>query len=481
MVNITPLNQLPVKCESMITKKLIHCTILWLLLAPSCSRLDKAVRPNIVFIMTDQQAFDAMSCAGNPLVSTPALDRLAAQGIRFEQAYCAFPLCVPSRTAMFSGRMPHEAGIFVNTNVIRDEEFPFEILGRRLTAGGYNTHYIGKWHLTVPLSDTLKHGFQGIDIPGGHGFDSVYARMAVEFLQKDHERPFFLVVSFRNPHDCCQLARKEDLSKFEGAIPPVPPQDELPALPVNFDIPENEPDYFRVWQAENSAQVYRSYFWDEQDFREYQWGYYRLVEKVDSLVGQVVDAIEESSGADHTVIIFTSDHGDGASRHHWNQKWSPYDESARVPFIVAGSMVRRKGDTDKRLVSAGLDLMPTVCDLAGIESPPEMRGRSLKPLLDTGAELPWRDYVVTEISLGNWVDGYHVDTFPKVRMLRTMDYKYVTFDRGLLREQLTDMNHDPGEMNNLAVDPDYTGVLDRHRKLLSEWVKQTGDRFQVPE
>ena len=109
----------------MSSEKTIYCMILMLVLTPACSRPDKTNQPNIVYIMTDQQAFDAMSCAGNPLVHTPALDRLASDGIRFEQAYCAYPLCVPSRAAMFSGRMPHEAGIFVNTRVVKDEEFPF--------------------------------------------------------------------------------------------------------------------------------------------------------------------------------------------------------------------------------------------------------------------------------------------------------------------------------------------------------------------
>ena len=105
----------------------------------------------------------------------------------------------------------------------------------------------------------------------------------------------------------------------------------------------------------------------------------------------------------------------------------------------------------------------------------------MKPLLEPGADPPWREYVVSEISLGNWVDTYHVDTFPRVRMLRTTDYKYVAFDRGELREQLTDMINDPGEMKNLALDPAYSDVLNRHRTLLSEWVKETGDKFEVPE
>ena len=93
---------------------------------------------------------------------------------------------------------------------------PFETVAQRLLLGGYKTHYIGKWHLTIPRSDTAAHGFQGIEIPGSHGYDSVYARLAEEFLDQKHEKPFFLCVSFVNPHDCCQLARGEDLSEFEG-------------------------------------------------------------------------------------------------------------------------------------------------------------------------------------------------------------------------------------------------------------------------
>jgi arylsulfatase A-like enzyme len=446
-----------------------------------CSNQEEQTAPNIIYIMTDQQAFDAMSCAGNPLVSTPALDGLAEDGIRFEKAYCAYPLCVPSRAAMFTGRMPHEAGIYVNTRVIQDENMPFETVAQRLLSGGYKTHYIGKWHLTIPRSDTAAHGFQGIEIPGSHGYDSVYARLSEEFLSREHENPFFLCVSFVNPHDCCQLARGEDLSEFEGPIPDLPALEDLPPLPENFEIPEGEPDFIRVWQADNSERVYRSHFWNEDEFRAYQWGYYRLVEKVDSLLGKVFDAIYASPAADNTIIIFSSDHGDGISRHRWNQKWSAYDESARVPFIIAGNPVGRKGVTDSRLVSAGLDLVPTICDYAGVEPPGNIRGMSLRPLVEDNLAVDWRKYVVTELSFGNWVDEYHVDTFPKARMLRSDDYKYVALDKGTQREQLTDMKNDPGEMKNLALDPAYRDVLVEHRKYLAEWIKLTDDSFPLPE
>lgn len=431
--------------------------------------------------MTDQQAFDAMSCAGNELVSTPALDRLAADGLRFENAYCAFPLCVPSRASMFTGRMPHEAGIFSNTRPVKDEDMPFITLGKLMRDAGYETHYVGKWHLTIPMRDTLQHGFTGIDHPGAHGFDTEYAKLAVKYLESEHDQPFFLVVSFVNPHDACQLARGEDLASFEGSIAAPPPPDELPALPANFEIPENEPDYLRTWQEQKSERAYRSYYWNEREFREYLWGYYRLVEKVDSLLAMVFDAADAPGLRENTLIIFSSDHGDGSARHRWNQKISPYDESVRVPFIMAGAPVGRKGETESSLVSAGLDLLPTICDFAGIETPGGLHGRSLRPLVEENSTVEnWRKYVVSEISFGNWVDRYHVDTFPKARVLRTDDYKYVVYDRGQLKEQLVEMQHDPGEMKNLAIDPAYNEVLELHRAYLKEWIAATSDSFVMP-
>lgn len=451
------------------------------ILFQGCSTGEVSDRPNIIYVMTDQQAFDAMSCAGNELVYTPALDQLAADGLRFENAYCAFPLCVPSRAAMFTGRMPHEAGIFSNTRPVKDEDLPFDMLGSLLRNAGYQTHYIGKWHLTIPMRDTAQHGFTGIDHPGAHGFDSEYAKLAVNFLEMEQDQPFFLVVSFVNPHDACQLARGEDLDDFEGAIPEPPGPEQLPDLPENFEIPEHEPDFLRTWQKEKSERAYRSYHWDEDDFKAYQWGYYRLVEKVDSLLAMVFDAANAPALCENTLIIFSSDHGDGASRHRWNQKISPYDETIRVPFIISGAPVPRKGETESRLVSAGLDLLPTICDFAGVEPPGALQGRSLRPLLAHDPEVDdWREYVVTEMSFGQWVDKYHLDTFPRARVLRTNEFKYIAYDHGKLKEQLIDMRRDPGEMKNLAVEPDYQDVLELHRAYLKEWIAETEDNFNLP-
>ncbi len=440
---------------------------------------DGAVRkPNILYIMTDQQYAGAMSCTGNPYLHTPALDRLAAMGVRFEKAYCAFPLCVPSRTAMFSSRMPHEAGVYVNCN-ISEGAFPFVTLGRAVADAGYDCHYIGKWHLTIPPVRKEVHGFSQVVLGGGHGHDSERAGRAARFMREDHDKPFFLVVSLLNPHDCCQLARGEDLSRFEGDIGPTPSEGDLPPLPANFEIPAGEPDQLRVWQKENSERVYRSFFWDEKRFREYLWGYYRLVEKVDAEIGKVLAALRESRRDEDTVVVFASDHGDGHSRHRWNQKWSLYDESARVPFIVAWKGHTAAGQVDRHLVSAGLDLLPTICDYAGTSVPQGCLGRSIRPLAEGRPVTAWRRYVVSETSFGNWADVGQAD-FPKARMVRTERYKYIAYDRGRRREQLIDMEADPGEMENLIDRPELSDVLQQHRKHLAQWCNSTSDDFRLP-
>ncbi len=453
-------------------------TLASLVLAGPTRASDRSRRPNIVYIMTDQQFGGAMSCTGNPYLQTPAMDRLAALGVRFEKAYCAFPLCVPSRVAMFSGRMPHEAGVYVNCKVSR-EAFPFATLGRAVADAGYDCHYIGKWHLTIPTSRKQVHGFAEIESPGGHGHDAARAERAAAFLRREHENPFFLVVSFLNPHDCCQLARGEDLAKFEGPIGPVPPEDEQPPLPDNFEIPEGEPDQLRVWQKENSERVYRSYFWDKKRFREYLWGYYRLVEKVDAEIGKVVDALEESGRLEDTVVVFSSDHGDGHSRHRWNQKWSLYDESARVPFLVAWKGRTLAGRVDHHLVSSGLDLMPTICDYAGASVPKGCLGRSVRRLAEGRAQATWRKFVVSETSFGNWAKVGTAD-YPKARMVRSDRYKYIAYDKGQRREQLIDMKADPGEMVNLAGKPEMADVLQQHRAYLAQWCRRTNDAFNAP-
>ncbi len=432
-------------------------------------------KPNILYIMTDQQSADAMSEAGNPHLNTPALDRLAARGVRFDCAYTAFPLCVPARTALFTSRMPHETGVFDN-HPQRHAGLPFPMLGRLMTDAGYQSHYIGKWHIpSVAESDTASHGFDEVVFGGGYGdLDRNKTAKAVEFLQQSHDRPFFLTVSYNNPHDCCELSRGDEL-KMENISSPPGELSELPPLPDNHNIPENEPEALREFQQAMKKYLL-AYQWDEKQTRQYLWGYYRLTEIVDREIGRLLETLDQTGLADNTVIIFTSDHGDGHGCHQWNQKWSLYDESARVPFLVSDPHAVNSGSINSAPTNPILDLMPTVLDYAGLPIPEQCRGKSVRPMVEKDTP-PTREFVVTETDL---CETEVLPDTPRLRgrMVRTQRFKYIVFENGKNPEQFFDMQNDPGEMHNLVTNPEYQSQLKQHRHLLQNWCKETNDDFE---
>ena len=420
-------------------------------------------RPNLVYIFTDQQSADAMSCAGNPYVRTPALDSLAQRGVRFERAYSAYPLCTPARASMFTGRMPHEIGITQNGQHMTDEA-RLQGIGHVLSAAGYECVYGGKWHVPeIALPDDDSHGFRRIC-----GFDdNLLPVRCAEFIKGEHERPFFLVASFDNPHNICEWGRQQALPW--GPIPDVPPLDDCPNLPANYGVPPYEPVMIRIRQRMNP--IY-SFTLDQSpaDWRRYRFGYYRLVEMVDRQIGLILDALEESGLDENTVIVFSADHGDMCGSHQLIQKSVLYDESVRVPMLVSGLGARPRGLVDDaHLVSSGLDLFPTLCDYAGVKAPEGLEGRSLRPVAQGEIIPDWRDHVVAETRL----DPVNLGG----RMVRTDRYKYVAYERGRHLEQLFDMIADPGEQVNLAVESRCREVLDQHRRLLGEWCERTGDTF----
>ncbi len=432
-------------------------------------------RPNILWIMTDQQVADGMSCTGNTNLKTPAMDSLAENGVRFERAYCSNPICVPSRASMMTGKMPHEVGVNFNMN---RHEILSPSLGTFVTQAGYDTGYIGKWHIPMPTDTSEWHGFNHM-MEGTKAFnDQHFAEPAIGFITKKRNKPFFLITSFVNPHDICEWARRatggypeRKMLLWNGSIADTPPPVACPALPDNFQIPENEPDIIREYQTWQKA-TYPVRNWPDERWRQYRWALNRLTERVDTEIAKILDVVDEN-----TVIIFTSDHGDGNGAHKWNQKTLFYEETARVPFIISGKGITKPGSVDEEhLIATGTDIFPTVCDYANAEQPADLRGLSLRPLAE-GKPVEWRDQLVSENDLS---PAYGKSAGVVGRMLRTKDYKYVAYSTGKLRERLNDMRTDPGEMNNLAVDPAYKGVLQDHRERLAEELKKTNDSFVVP-
>jgi choline-sulfatase/glucosamine-6-phosphate deaminase len=445
-------------------------------------------RPNILYIFTDQQYADAMSNVGNGDIDTPGLDSIASAGTRFDSAYCTFPLCTPSRASMFTGKMPSELGIEHNSVPLPEERRERE-MGWLFRDAGYETAYAGKWHLP------------GQHMEEGHGFDilcgmddEMATRKGVEFLKADHERPFLLCVSLWQPHGCCPFHRFPDprdcanLGLDHYGLSSEPPEDapdfdwpddayepsflqRCPALPDNFapttpeldliterrnrsrDIaPEDRPDF---WQEPEEINAARN--WPDEHFRYYRWAYYRLVEYLDAQIVRMLDALRESGQEDNTLVVFSSDHGDMLGAHRLLAKNCFYEEAIRVPLLMSFPGRIGPGQVlDGPLVSNGLDLLPTFCDYGGIDPPPDLEGRSLRPLAEGNVPSDWRRDLLLEVSPG----------MGNGRLLHTGRYKYAAYDSATPAEELYDLEEDPGELENVYDRAGYEPVLKDCRKRL---------------
>jgi choline-sulfatase len=440
-----------------------------LLFLASVARLT-AAPANIVFIMTDQHAADALSCRmGDRYLKTPALDSLAARGTFFTRAYTANPLCMPARNSIFTGRYPHETRVTDNTKATLDDR-EFTNMGTYLRRAGYQTAYYGKWHLAYDERKPDTHGFETLET--GH-LDAVNAEHAAKFLAQKHDRPFALVVSFLNPHNVCELARGQELNN--GPIGDPPPVAQRPPPPANLAPPRNEPDSMtRMREGYHASPTFPVGRFSPEMWQALRWGYYRLIEKVDAEIGKVLAAVRTAGLEDNTVIIFTTDHGECAGAHGLNQKTVLYEESARVPLIIS-IPGQRTAKTSDKFVNTGIDVLPTMLDFAAVARPAKMPGLSLRPLASGEPSPVWRDHVVVENNMTQaGVVGGSVP-MTEGRMIRTERYKYCVYAYGEHRESLVDLQSDPGEMVDLARDPKYRAVLLEHRDRLRKFGIEHGD------
>lgn len=422
--------------------------------------------------MTDQQTADAMSNAGNKNLNTPAMDRLAANGVRFTKAYCAQPLCTPSRTAIFSGKMPYETG-FVGNAPEKDGQWSDSLLvmGKILKNGGYKSGYVGKWHLPIPTTKVNQHGFDYIENTNFLDYnDAATPSFCARFLKENKNNPFLLVASFLNPHDICEWARG-DAMKMD-VLADAPPPHLCPELPANWGIPADEPKIVRE-QQKVSFRTYPTVNWTGDQWRQYRWAYNRLVEKVDVYIGMLLASLKKYGLEKNTIIIFTADHGDGYAAHRWNQKQILYEESAKVPFIVS-KLGEWKPRVDDMLVCNGIDIIPTIGGFTGVKLPSYLKGVDLsKRIAAPNQQL--RDTLVIETDFADNEQLMGING----RAVITRDFKYIVYNKGEIREQLFDLSKDPGEMKNLAVDKAYAKKLKSMRSYLKHWCKQNGDTFNA--
>jgi len=445
------------------------------ILAPRIMAGGTSARPNVLFIMTDQQFAEAMSCRmGRQFLHTPAMDGLAAQGTVFTRAYTPNPLCMPARNSIFTGRYPHETGVTRNVAVKLDP-VEFTCLGTYFRQAGYETAYYGKWHLSFPQKDVEAHGFATPRTPTDKTLDqdARAAGNAAWFVAQKHEKPFLLTVSLLNPHNICEYARGQKLPC--GPIGEAPAPEQCPPVPANLTPPENEPDSMTMMRrGYHASSMFPVGDFHPEKWRQLRWAYYRMIEKVDAEIGRVLHTLRRAGLEEKTLIVFTSDHGECAGAHGFNQKTVFYEESVRVPLIVSYKGVTKQGTCDK-MVNTGLDLLPTMLDFAGIERPKKLTGRSLRPLATGQSVTQWRDHLVLENHMDQaaTVDGLR----PVVqgRMVRTQRFKYCVYSQGNQRESLVDLQADPQETKDLARDPIHRQVLLEHRALLAKSAQEYDD------
>ena len=433
-------------------------------------------RPNILIIMTDQLSAESMSCRlGNQFLATPNLDDLVRHGVSFVNAYCANPLCVPSRSSLFTGRYPHELGIQTNEEKkIDPSEFP--TLGTIFNHSGYETGYIGKWHLPYDRNLPETHGFSFLPNKKGNGSDSLSPGQAARFFGMNRQKPFLLVVSFMNPHNICQWPRGEKLP--DGEIGDPPPPSACPPLRNNAKPSVHETDIMQLMRSSMQASdLFPVANFTDDKWRQYLWAYYRMIEKVDGEIGKVLRSLREAGLEKNTLIVFMSDHGDCQGAHRWNQKTVFFEEATKVPFVFNYPGIQPfQSDF---LVQTGIDLLPTLCDFAGIAMPSHIRGNSLRSLILKEKTKADRTYIVVSDHLiqGAAIDGKKPE--PEGRMLRNQRFKYWIYNEGSRRETLYNLTDDPGEMVNLADNPAYAAALKQCRKELWDWSIINKDPYQL--
>lgn len=370
---------------------------------------------NVVFLHVDQLKATAIGAYGAApeIVRTPGMDAIAREGTLFERSYTTNPICMPSRTCWYTGLPSEENGVVENGGAVKVES---PTLGSLVRDAGYDSLYIGKWHVSTDLRKEFTV------LPGGHSRgeigDAGVARSVEHFFATHRsDRPFFLNIGLLNPHDICYFnwEPKGPLkSGMEQRLAAANPR--LPPLPPNF-APEPSDE------------------WTEEQWRMYAYTYFRYTEMVDAEIGRIFEAFRQSRFADDTVFIFSADHGQGNGEHGHHTKSAPYEHSLRVPLLLCGPDIP-KGQRIRELVS-GLDICPTICQLSGAKKPARAFGTDLVAMARDPAARQ------KERAVAGCTTGL------KTRWLATERHKVVQV-RGSRQAMLFDLQADPFEQNNLA-------------------------------
>jgi len=454
-------------------------------------------RPNVVFILTDDQRWDQMSCAGHPFLKTPNLDRLAAEGARFANMFVTTSLCSPSRASFLSGLYAHAHGVVNNfTDYPRDlPSFP-----RRLQQAGYETAYIGKWHMGEK-SDQRRPGFDFWITHTGQGkyYDTTFnvngrrtvkkgyythrvTDMAVDWLQQKHGKPFLLILGHKAPHTPF-TPEKRYVHLFDHV------KIEYPATAFALQgKPKWVEQRLDTWHGiYGPIYGFRKAFPDTspesvKEFADFVRAYTATIKSVDDSVGRVYRTLGNMGQLDNTLLIFAGDNGMFLGEHGMTDKRAMHEPSIRVPLLVRYPKLVHPGTVIERMV-LNVDLAPSVVEICGAKPLENVHGSSWKGLLEDKTA-DWRK---------SWYYEYNYEKqfpyTPNVRGVRTDEWKYVHYPHGdgspdRHKAELYNLKTDPGETKNLIDDLAYAGKIAELKAELARLMKATGalpDKMPIDE
>lgn len=462
-------------------------------------------KPNIIFIITDQQRYDTIAALGYPHVDTPNLDRLVREGVSFNQCHVTAASCAPARASLFKGYFPHTTGILRNADTWRRSWIEL------LNAAGYHCTNIGKmhsWPFETELGFHERYVVENKDryLEGRYYFDEWDKALRFRGLVKQQREFYRKRTDYRDslgafdwelPDDTHPDFFVGDMARwwidthpkteplflqigFPGPHPPYDPlprysapymSKELPLLPVTQAELDSQPPAFKELRQHNHQIDHDSVVLELEPThaqRHRQRAYYLAnVTMIDEKVGEILDALERNDYLDNSIIIFTSDHGDCLTDHGHSQKWTMYEQVTRVPMIVWAPGRWEGGQNVDGLVQQ-MDLGPTILDWAGVTVPQDWAAQSLVKALDSPSTFPGRNYVYCEQAQDGILTGCKYMT-----MVRDKTHKLVHF----LDEpsgQLFDLAADPNELHNLWDDPTAAQHKSRLLAELREWRIRSG-------
>ena len=459
-------------------------------------------RPNLLFIMSDDHASHALSCYGSRINTTPHLDRLATEGMRFDNCFCTNSICGPSRAVILTGKYSHRNGFYNNGNTFDGSQVTFPKL---LQQAGYQTAMIGKWHLrSAPTGFDYYNILQGqgpyfnpemvcngekITYPGYT--TDIITDLSLDWLEKrDPDRPFCLLYQHKAPHRSWE------------------PDEKHAHMYDDVDIPEPETfndDYANRAAAATEAKMRVESDLNDRDLKqpvpegltpeeEKSWkyqryikDYLRVVAAVDDNVGRVLDYLDEQGLADDTIVIYTSDQGFFLGDHGWYDKRFMYEESLRMPFVIRYPHEISPGSINQDII-LNVDFAPTFLDYADIDQPESFQGASFRSLLQGSRPDDWQ----TSLYYRYWMHLAHHNVYAHYGV-RTLRHKLIYYYADALGQpgaiddtrepewELFDLEKDPQELNNVYADPEYADVVAELKEELHRLQREVGDEAYAEE